>query len=124
MWPQATIYCYGGDIQPIRTPCDNKNKGSKNKTTSTDNSDNGDPQEDDACGENTAKIFYSLNLTQPRHLSQLQDSWKLMGDGTGVGPNKHFTLSAITGDNQTKLVSYITRIAESSFFINTDMFNK
>ena len=124
MWRQATIYCYGGDIQPIRTPCDNKNKGSKNNTTSADNGDNGDTQEDDACGENTAKIFYFLNLTQPRHLSQLQSSWKLVGNGTGIGPNKHFTLSAITGGSQTRLVSYITRIAESSLYIYTHMFTK
>ncbi|KAG2226500.1 hypothetical protein INT45_014244 [Circinella minor] len=106
MWPEATIYCYGGDIQPINTSCDNENKDSKNDKTPPDSGGSNDTQEDDGCGENGTKIFYSLNLTQSKPLNELQNSWKLVSDGAGAGPNKHFTLSAITGNNQTKLIMH------------------
>ncbi|KAG2226502.1 hypothetical protein INT45_014246 [Circinella minor] len=107
MWPEATIYCYGGDIQSMNTSCDNENKESKNNEAFPGSSASNDTHEDvDGCGENPAMIFYSLDLTQSKPLNELQNSWKLVGDGIGVDPNKHFTLSAITGNNQTKLIMY------------------
>ncbi|KAI7853668.1 hypothetical protein BDC45DRAFT_570038 [Circinella umbellata] len=106
MWPEATIYCYGGDVQPINTSCDNENKDSKNNKTSPDSGASNNTQEVDGCGENSTMIFYSLDLTQSKPLNELQNSWKLVGDGTGIGSNKHFTLSAITENNQNRLIMH------------------
>ena len=98
MWPKATIYCYGGDIEPCNSNNISANIDEKNKNSA-----------DNDCNRNSTGFFYALDINKDSNSNNLQSSWEFLdGDGQHVGQNKFFTLSPIAaGDDQIKIVSLL-----------------
>ena len=95
VWPQARIYCVGGDIELCG---DNSNTSTKDKGNDGNNNDL-----QSSCRK-SRKTFYTLYINQDSDFNRLQNSWEVVKSNLTVG--KHFTMSALTEGNQNYIVSF------------------